>query len=326
MNGKRVCVTGAAGFIGGHLCKYLSHRGFFVRGIDYVSPRYGPVVADEFSWNMDLRQYSKARRAVDDMDWVFNLAADMGGAGFVFTGQNDRDILRNNALINLNMLEAARETGVRDYLFSSSACVYPEYLQLGDNSAPLKEEHAIPADPDSAYGWEKLYAEQLCAAYNASSDMNVKVARFHNCYGPAGAWTGGREKAPAAMCRKVATATITGDPHVEIWGDGTQMRSYMFIADCCEGLLRLMESDYVHPLNMGRSRCVTVDELVDIVAFIAGFKVIKKHIPGPTGVAWRNSDNTKCREVLGWEPTTPLEEGLVPTYMWIKERVREAIL
>lgn len=244
----------------------------------------------------------------------------------MFTGYNDVSILRNNTLINVNTLEAASMAGVRRYLFSSSACVYPDYLQTEDVHRPLKESDAYPAAPDSAYGWEKLHAEHLCKAYRDNTKIDVKVVRFHNCYGPMGSWEGGREKAPAAMCRKVALAKLTNDPEVEIWGDGTQMRSYMFIDDCVDGLLRLMRSDVGVPINMGRDRCVTVDELVDVVADIAGIEVVKKHIPGPTGVAWRNSDNTLCKELLGWEPTTPIEEGLYLTYHWIEERVREKAL
>ena len=325
MSQIKVCVTGSAGFIGGHLCKYLYDQGYYVRAVDYVEPRYGPVTCDEGGWKYDLRYNLDAQRVVGGMDWVFALAADMGGAGYVFTGEHDREILRNNTLINVNTLEAARLAKVKRYLFASSACVYPEYLQTGGESKPLKEEFAYPAEPDSAYGWEKLHAEHLCSAYQG--DMSVRIARFHNVYGPQGAWTGGREKAPAAMCRKVATAALTNNYEIEIWGDGSQMRSYMFIDDCCDGLLRLMQSDYVQPLNLGRDHCVSVAKLVKVIAGIAGLEGFELvHIDGPTGVAWRNSDNEKCRAVLGWEPETPIEDGLVPTFQWIAERVREAIL
>lgn len=326
MKQVKVCVTGAAGFVAGHLCRYLREHGYFVRAVDHVEPRYGDVDCDEAAWSWDLRHAPDATQAVDGMDWVFNLAADMGGAGFVFTGDNDREILRNNTLINVNMLHSAYLADVKRYLFSSSACVYPAHLQTDWHQfSGLKETDAYPADPDSAYGQEKLYTECLCHAYNASTPMDVKIVRFHNCYGERGAWTGGREKAPAALCRKVATVKLTGNPEVEIWGDGTQMRSYMYIGDCVQGLLRLMQSDCAGPLNMGRDRCVSVDQLVDAIADIAGVDVVKKHIPGPTGVAWRNSDNALCAETLGWVPETPIEVGLIPTYGWIENRVKESL-
>lgn len=325
MNEKqiKVCVTGAAGFIAGHLCRYLQQLGYWVRAVDYVKPRYGDVACDESDWRTDLRFRPYAVRAVGGMDWVFALAADMGGAGFVFTGENDLNILRNNVLVNTNTLRAAQLAGVKQYLFSSSACVYPAHLQ--DQESPtwvpaLQESDAYPADPDSAYGWEKLFTERLCLAYRTM--MKVKIARLHNVYGPRGAWRGGREKAPAALCRKIAVAKLTGDPGIEIWGDGSAVRSYMHISDCVQGILRLMQSEHDGPLNLGRDRVLTVDELADIIADIAEVDIVKKHTSGPTGVSWRSSDNTKCRELLGWEPIIAAEVGLVPAYHDIEQHVK----
>jgi len=245
----------------------------------------------------------------------------MGGMGHISTAH--APIIRDNTMINVNTIEAAREQGVKKYLFSSSACVYPRILQKDDCSRSLKEEDAYPADPAEAYGWEKLHGEHLSHYYRTAKWLDTKIVRFHNVYGPEGSWRGGREKAPAALCRKVAIAKLSGNPVVEIWGDGQQRRSFMYIEDCLEGMMRLMKSDFPGPLNLGRDRVVTIDELVDIIADIAGIKVEKKYIEGPQGVRFRNSDNSLCKEILGWTPGIPLEEGLVPTYQWIKRQVIE---
>lgn len=315
----RICVSGAGGFIGTHLVRRLKADGHWVRGVDLKRPVWSESEADEFLL-LDLRWMTSYAEAMNGVDWVFALAADMGGMGFITT--HDAEIIRNNTMIDANSIEAARQAGVKRYLFSSSACVYPVYLQGEGAVQPLREFDAYPARPQEAYGWEKLHVEHLCHYYQEAGWLDTRVARFHNVYGKEGSWNDGREKAPAALCRKVAVAALTGDPAVEVWGDGGQVRSYMHVDDCVEGLLRLMESDYPHPLNIGRDRQITVDGLVDIIAGIAGVDVEKVHVPGPEGVRWRNSDNALCREVLGWEPGIPLEEGLIPTYDWIFAQVQ----
>jgi len=315
-------VTGAGGFIGTHLVRRLKAEGYWVRGVDLREPRWSKSEADEF-WLLDLRYRDSAFHSLEDIDQVFALAADMGGMGFISTKQ--AQIIRNNTFINIDTISAAYDQGIKRYLFSSSACVYPIQLQTGDKPHPLTEADAYPANPQMSYGWEKLHAEHLCREFRAANWLNTKIVRFHNCYGPLGSWNDGREKAPAAMCRKVAVAKLTGNPEIEIWGDGQQVRSYMHVDDCVEGLLRLMESDFAGPMNLGRDRTVTVDELVDVVADVAGVKVTKIHVEGPEGVRWRNSDNALCKEVLDWEPSIPLEEGLVETYTWILEQVEEML-
>lgn len=314
----RVLVTGAGGFIGHHLVTFLRGQGYWVRGADLKLPEFTPADADEFML-LDLRQWEHCLQATRDIDEVYALAADMGGMGFI--SAHHAKILHNNSLINLHTLEAARMNGVQRYFFASSACVYPEYRQTETNVAPLKEEDAYPADPQDAYGWEKLVTERLCRHYREDHGLETRVVRFHNIFGPFGTWKDGREKAPAAMCRKVANAKLTGATTIEIWGDGQQTRSFCYIDDCIRGIYRLMRSDYPEPLNLGQDRMVTINQLADMVAAIAGVDIVKKHVAGPQGVRGRNSDNSRVRQVLGWEPRISLEEGLTRTYAWIEDQV-----
>jgi nucleoside-diphosphate-sugar epimerase len=317
-----ILVTGAGGFIGHHLVTYLKTQGYWVRGVDVKYPEYRPTDADEFA-QVDLRHWEHAQCVTEGIDEVYLLAADMGGMGFIST--HHAQILHNNALINLHALEAARLNKIKRLLYTSSACVYPEYLQVDADVAPLKEEDAYPAQPQDAYGWEKLITERLCMHYYQDYGLETRTVRFHNIFGPLGTWEGGREKAPAAMCRKVAYAKLTGNHEVEIWGDGEQTRSFCYIDDCVVGIYKLMRSAYREPLNLGQDRLVTINQLADIVADIAGISIVKKHVPGPQGVRGRNSDNTRLREVLQWEPEIALEEGLYRTYTWIEEQVRRKL-
>jgi len=319
MTERKLLVTGAGGFIGNHLVTYLKKRGYWVRGVDIKYPEFSPTDADEFEL-LDLRRWDNCLQATRGVQEVYALAADMGGMGFI--SSHHSQILHNNALINIHTLEAARINGVGRYLFTSSACVYPEYLQEDAAAKPLKEEDAYPAQPQDAYGWEKLVTERLCTHYGQDYGMETRIVRFHNIFGPLGTWTGGREKAPAAFCRKVAVIKLTGDPEIEIWGDGEQTRSFCYVDDCVIGIYKLMQSDYGEPLNLGQDRLITINELVDMIAAIAGVSVVKKHVPGPQGVRGRNSDNTRLRQALGWEPEISLEEGLARTYAWIEEQVR----
>ena len=331
----RVLVTGAGGFIGHHLVGYLKDKGYWVRGVDIKSPEYAPTRADEFLL-LDLRRWENCLQATAPVDGdpiahVYALAADMGGMGFI--SKYHAEILHNNILINTHTMEAAHQNGAQRYLYTSSACVYPEYLQTEADVKALKEEDAYPAQPQDAYGWEKLITEQLAYHYRKQYGLETRTVRFHNVYGELGTWEGGREKAPAAMCRKVAYAKLFGgkegapggEPTVEIWGDGEQTRSFMHIDDCVEGVFRLMMSDHSEPLNLGRDRMVTINQLADIAAAAAGVAIAKEHIDGPMGVRGRNSDNSRLREVLGWEPKIPLEDGLARTYTWIEQQLRQKL-
>ncbi|MFB6273387.1 MAG: NAD-dependent epimerase/dehydratase family protein [Salinibacter sp.] len=316
----RALVTGAGGFIGNHLVKFLANKGYSVRGVDIKTPEYEETAAHEFEL-LDLRRWDNCLVATRDIAEVYNLAADMGGIGYITA--DHANVARNNVLINAHMLEASRLNGADRFFYSSSACIYPMYKQTDADVTALKEEDAYPAEPEEGYGWEKLYTEKLCQYYQEDFDFETRVARFHNIYGPLGAYDGGREKAPAALCRKVAL-TRDGDT-IEVWGDGKQTRSFMHVADCVEGIYRLMQSDHPEPLNLGNDRMVTINELIDIIADAADKTIHKRHDTSkPQGVRGRNSDNTRLREVLHWEPQVSLEEGIAETYRWIEDELRRA--
>lgn len=337
---KTALVLGAGGFIGSHLVKRLKEEGFWVRGVDLKRPEYWDTLADDFIIG-DLRdprvvknvmllesnsgeyplnyEYNSPRPFVKHMqfDEVYQLAADMGGAGYIFTGDNDANVMHNSALINLNVVKEAVEQKVKRVFYSSSACMYPEHNQLDPNNPNCEESSAYPANPDSEYGWEKLFSERLFLAFARNYGLTVRIARFHNIFGPYGTWKGGKEKAPAAICRKVAEATN----EIEVWGDGQQTRSFLYVDECVEGILRLMRSDFEGPVNIGSDEMVTINQLVEMTSKIAGKELSIKHVDGPTGVRGRNSDNKLIKEKLGWAPTKPLEEGLKQTFEWINKLV-----
>ena len=319
---KTALVCGAGGFIGSHLVKNLKSDGYWVRGVDLKNPEFSASQADEFVQG-DLRDPVLCAQVCDQpFDEVYQLAADMGGAGFIFTGENDADLMHNSALINLNMAKLCLEQGVKKVFYSSSACMYPEYNQLDPDNPKCSEDSAYPAAPDSEYGWEKLFSERIYLAFHRNHGLDVRVARFHNIFGPEGTWTGGREKAPAAFCRKVAETPDGAE--IEMWGDGKQTRSFLFIDECIEAMRRLMESDFIGPVNIGSQEMVTINELATIVMEIANKNQTIKHIPGPLGVRGRNSDNALIQEKLGWAPADSLRAGLEKTYPWIADQVKSA--
>lgn len=317
---RTALVCGAGGFIGAHLVKRLVREGYWVRGVDLKFPPYAKTHANDFLVG-DLRSPDICRQAVDQpFDEVYQLAADMGGAGFVFTGENDADIMHNSALINLNMIEACWKRNVKKIFYSSSACMYPEYNQKDPGNPKTAEDSAYPAQPDSEYGWEKLFSERLYLAFRRNYGIEVKIARFHNIFGPEGSWNDGREKAPAALCRKVTMTEDNGE--MEMWGDGKQTRSFLYIDECLEGIRRLMDSDWTGPVNIGSEEMVTINQLAEMIMEIAGKKLEIKHISGPQGVRGRNSDNKLIFDKLGWKPQQPLKTGLKITYDWIREQAK----
>jgi GDP-D-mannose 3', 5'-epimerase len=318
---KKIVVCGAGGFIGSHLVKKLKEQGHWVRGVDIKYPEFSETVADDFI-GADLRDPGLTNLILrDNIDEVYQLAADMGGAGYIFTGEHDADVMHNSATINLNIAQSCVCHGVKKVFYSSSACIYPEHNQLDPNNPNCEESSAYPANPDSEYGWEKLFSERMYLAYARNYGLEIRIARFHNIYGPEGSWNNGKEKAPAAICRKVAEAKDGGE--AEIWGDGEQTRSFLYIDECLDGVLRLMESNFQGPVNIGSDEMVSINQLVDIAAEIANKTVVKKYIPGPLGVRGRTSDNRLIHEKLGWRPNYPLQKGIEQTYNWIVEQLKK---
>jgi nucleoside-diphosphate-sugar epimerase len=319
---KKALVCGAGGFIGSHMVSKLKNEGFWVRGVDLKYPEFWDTAADDFVIG-DLRDQHLCKDITDTrFDEVYQFAADMGGAGFIFTGENDADIMHNSAMINLNIVDACYKRNTKRIFYSSSACIYPEYNQMDPENPKCTEDSAYPSAPDSEYGWEKLFSERLYLAFQKNYGMEVRIARYHNIFGPMGTWTGGREKAPAALCRKVAMAQDGGE--IEIWGDGKQTRSFLYIDECIEGTIKLMRSDWTGPVNIGSEEMVTINQLAKLIMDIVSKKLSIKHIPGPLGVRGRNSDNRLIYEKLNWRPSEPLIEGLRKTYSWIEEQVRKS--
>lgn len=319
MKQKTALVCGAGGFIGSHLVKRLKKEGYWVRGVDLKKPDFSPTEADEFIIG-DLRDQTLCRSVLDQpFDDVYQLAADMGGAGYIFSGEHDADVMHNSALINLNIVELAHKQKIGKIFYSSSACMYPAYNQEDPNNPNCAESSAYPAAPDSEYGWEKLFSERLYLSFNRNYGLQVRIARFHNIFGPEGTWQGGKEKAPAALCRKIAEAEDGGE--IEIWGDGKQTRSFLYIDECLEGIRRLVESDFTGPVNIGSDEMVTINQLAEMIMHSANKKITFKHIPGPLGVRGRNSDNTLIKQKLNWAPGQPLKDGLKMTYEWIQKQV-----
>jgi len=317
---RTALVCGAGGFVGGHLVARLKREGFWVRGVDLKMNEFAPSAADEFVVG-DLRSQTLVRDVVDQhFDEVYQLAADMGGAGYIFTGEHDAEVMHNSATINLNVLEECRQRNVSKIFYSSSACIYPAYNQEDPDNPNCAESSAYPAAPDSEYGWEKLFSERLYLAYRRNYGQQTFVARYHNIFGPEGTWSGGREKAPAAICRKVAQ--VKSGSEIEIWGDGEQTRSFLYVDECLEGTVRLMRSDFPGPVNIGSTEMVTINQLVALISDIAGKSITVRHVPGPQGVRGRNSDNRLVKEVLHWAPSNSLREGLAKTYAWIEAQVR----
>lgn len=321
---KTAIVCGAGGFIGGHLVNRLKAEGFWVRGVDLKENEFGNMNADDFVLG-DLRDPRLCASLFDrPIDQVYQLAADMGGAGYIFTGEHDADVMHNSATINLNMVDLCQKNGVKKIFYSSSACMYPEYNQLDPDNPKCSEDSAYPAAPDSEYGWEKLFSERLYLSYKRNYNLDVRVARFHNIFGPQGTWTGGKEKAPAAICRKVSMTPDGGE--IEIWGDGLQTRSFLYIDECIEAVRRLVESDFTGPVNIGSEEMVTINQLAEIAMEAGDKKLTLKHIDGPTGVRGRNSDNRLIQEKLNWSPSQPLKEGIKKTYDWITEQIKQEAL
>lgn len=319
---KRALVCGAGGFIGGHMVKRLKSEGYWVRGVDIKRHEFCEPPADDFIVG-DLRDPLLVAQAVDEgMDEIYQFAADMGGAGYIFTGEHDANVMHNSALCNLNVVDEAVRKHVGKIFYSSSACIYPESIQMDPDNHGLKEDMAYPAGPDSEYGWEKLFSERMYMAYNRNHGIEVHIARFHNIFGPQGTWTGGKEKAPAAMCRKVAEAGAGGE--VEVWGDGLQTRSFLYIDECIEGVRRLMESDFMGPVNIGSDEMISINDLALMTADIAGYEIKINNISGPLGVRGRNSENTMIHEELGWAPGQTLRAGMGKTYAWIADQVEQA--
>lgn len=316
---KTALVCGAGGFIGSHLVKRLKAEGIWVRGVDLKFPEFSETHADDFAVG-DLRDQKFVSSIVDRrFDEVYQLAADMGGAGYIFTGENDADIMHNSAIINLNMLHACHKRNIKNIFYSSSACMYPEHNQLDPDNPNCREDSAYPANPDSEYGWEKLFSERLYLAYNRNHGMNCSVARYHNIFGPEGTWQGGKEKAPAALCRKVAEAKNGGQ--IEVWGDGLQTRSFLYIDECVEGTIRLLRSDFEGPVNIGSEEMISINGLAKMIVEISNKRIEIDNVPGPLGVRGRNSHNDLIEDKLGWKPSQPLSEGIEKTYNWITEQL-----